>query len=44
MQALLLTKRVEEGRSLLLTGHQSLAAELEAMSQDEVGIFLKIIF
>ncbi|XP_074000262.1 rab11 family-interacting protein 4A-like isoform X3 [Rhodnius prolixus] len=35
MQALLLTKRVEEGRSLLLTGHQSLAAELEAMSQDE---------
>ncbi|XP_014272760.1 rab11 family-interacting protein 4 isoform X2 [Halyomorpha halys] len=34
MQALLLTRSVEEGRSLL-TGHQSLAAELEAMSQDE---------
>ncbi|XP_014243028.1 rab11 family-interacting protein 4B-like isoform X5 [Cimex lectularius] len=34
MQALLLTKSVEEGRSLL-TGHQSLAAELEALSQDE---------
>ncbi|KAK9502906.1 hypothetical protein O3M35_011592 [Rhynocoris fuscipes] len=41
MQALLLTKRVEEGRSLLLTGHQSLAAELEAMSQDEVRTALK---
>ncbi|XP_014243025.1 rab11 family-interacting protein 4B-like isoform X2 [Cimex lectularius] len=40
MQALLLTKSVEEGRSLL-TGHQSLAAELEALSQDEVRIMLK---
>lgn len=40
MQALLLTRSVEEGRSLL-TGHQSLAAELEAMSQDEVRVALK---
>ncbi|CAA9994222.1 unnamed protein product, partial [Nesidiocoris tenuis] len=34
LQALLLTRSVEEGRNLL-TGHQSLAAELEAMSQGE---------
>lgn len=37
MQALLLTRSVEEGRSLL-TENKSLAAELEAMSQDEVNI------
>ncbi|KAL1129241.1 hypothetical protein AAG570_013770 [Ranatra chinensis] len=40
MQAIMLTRSVEEGRSLLTGGAHnkgSLAAELEAMSQDEVG-------
>lgn len=35
LQALVLTRGVEEGRSLLTGGSSSLAAELEAMSQDE---------
>jgi len=43
MQAILLTRSVEEGRSLL-TGNQSLAAELEAMSQDEPSEFTKDAF
>ena len=36
LQALVLTRGIEEGRSLLTGGSSSLAAELEAMSQDEV--------
>lgn len=36
LQALLLTRSVEEGRSLLVGAEESLAAEFEAMSQDQV--------
>ncbi|XP_034250822.1 rab11 family-interacting protein 4 isoform X3 [Thrips palmi] len=43
LQALVLTRGVEEGRSLLTgsMGSSSLAAELEAMSQDEIRQALK---
>lgn len=38
LQALLLTRSVEEGRSLLVGAEESLAAEFEAMSQDQVCV------
>lgn len=38
LQALLLTRSVEEGRSLLVGAEESLAAEFEAMSQDQVRV------
>ncbi len=41
LQALLLTRSVQEGRSLL-TGSNNLAAELEEMTQDDVSVFIKV--
>jgi hypothetical protein len=43
MQALLLTRSVEEGRNLL-TENQSLAAELQAMSHEEVNTRFFVFF
>jgi Rab11 family-interacting protein 3/4 len=45
LQALVLTRGLEEGRSLLLNGtSNSLAQELEAMSQNQVGILRPVFF
>lgn len=43
MQAMLLTKSIQEGRSLL-TDSNNLAAELEEMSQDDVSTFTSRLF
>lgn len=42
MQAMLLTRSIQEGRSLL-TDSNNLAAELEEMTQDDVSIFAPVI-
>lgn len=43
LQALLLTRSIQEGRSLL-TGSNNLAAELEEMTQDDVSICNDLLF